>query len=87
MPGWGLTAQQGQAGLEAIAGALQAQLVLHLCVDVLQGGHGRAVGVAVVPAHQGQTSQEQDLVDLETYKQVGSGPSQGLELPASPTQS
>lgn len=63
-PCWDLTAQQGQAGLEAIVGALQSQLVLHLCIDVLQGGCCRAVWVAVVPAHQGQASQEQDLVDL-----------------------
>lgn len=52
-PAGGLTAQQGQAGLETIAGALQSQLVLHLCIDVLQGGHCGAVWVTVVPAHQG----------------------------------
>lgn len=31
-----LTAEQGKAGLEAVAGALKPQLVVHLCVDVLQ---------------------------------------------------
>lgn len=59
-----LTAQQCQAGLEAVAGALQPQLVIHLRVQVLQRRQRRAVWVAVVPAHQGQAAQEQALVDL-----------------------
>lgn len=63
-PGPGLTAQQGQAGLEAVAGALQPQLVVHLHVDVLKRWQRRAVRVAVVPAHQGQAPQQQALVDL-----------------------
>lgn len=57
-------AQQPQAGLEAVVRALQPQLILHLRVDVLQRGCGRAVRVTVVPAHQAQTPQEQTLVDL-----------------------
>ncbi|EAW69234.1 hCG2004095, partial [Homo sapiens] len=64
------TAEQGEAGLEAIAGALQPQLVVHLCVDVLQRWQRRAVWVAVVPAHQGQAPQEQALVDLGTEAQL-----------------
>lgn len=59
-----LTAEQGEAGLEAVAGALQPKLVIHLHVDVLQRRQRRDVRVAVVPAHQGQTPQEQALVYL-----------------------
>lgn len=56
--GWALTADEGQAGLEAVAAALQFELVVHLRVDVVQGGQRGAEGVAVVPTHQRQPPQE-----------------------------
>lgn len=59
------TADEAQAGLEAVAGALQLELVVHLGVDVLQRGQGGAPRVAVVPAHQGQPAHEHVLADLE----------------------
>lgn len=70
-PSPGLTAEQGEAGLEAIAGALEPKLVVHLHVDVLQRRQRRAVRVAVVPAYQGQAPQEQALVDLGAEAWLG----------------
>ena len=46
------TTDEAQAGLEAVAAALQPELVVHLGVDVLEGGQGGATRVTVVPAHQ-----------------------------------
>lgn len=85
LPQQALTAEQGKAGLEAIAGALQPQLVVHLRVNVLQRWQRRAVWVAVVPAHQGQAPQKQALIDLGTevgLERAGSwGPtSRGVHL-------
>lgn len=78
----GLTAEQGQAGLEAIAGALQPQLVVHLRVDVLQRRQRGAVRVAVVPAHQGQAPQKQALVDLGAQARLGRAGRRPGALPA-----
>ena len=43
------TADEAQAGLEAVATALQTELVVHLGVDVLEGGQGGATRMTVVP--------------------------------------
>lgn len=69
-----LTADEGQAGLEAVAAALQLELIIHLRVDVVQGGQRGAEGVAVVPPHQRQPPQEQALADLGWAHSVGLGP-------------
>lgn len=63
----GLTADDAEAGLEAVAAALQPELVVHLGVDVLQRGQGGAPRVAVVPAHQRQPAHEQVLTNLQSY--------------------
>lgn len=65
------TADDAQAGLEAVVGALQLELVVHLGVDVLQRGQSRTPRVAVVPAHQGQPAHEQVLADLEEEEETG----------------
>lgn len=59
-----LTTDDAQTGLEAVVGALQPELMIHLGVYVLQRRESRAAGVTVVPAHQRQAAHEQVLTDL-----------------------
>uniref|UniRef100_A0A8B9S6V8 Uncharacterized protein n=1 Tax=Apteryx owenii TaxID=8824 RepID=A0A8B9S6V8_APTOW len=83
--GRALTADEGQAGLEAVAAALQLELVVHLGVDVVQRGQRGAEGVAVVPAHQREPPQEQALADLRPEKGGGGdGDAVVLGLPGIP---
>lgn len=59
-----LTTDDAQAGLEAVAAALEAELVVHLRIDVLQRREGGASRVTVVPSHQWEPSHEQVLTNL-----------------------
>lgn len=71
MPDSTLTTDDPKAGLEAVVAALQAELMVHLGVDVLQRRQGRAPRVAVVPTHQRQPPHEQVLADLQCHGEGG----------------
>lgn len=66
-----LTTDDAEAGLEAVVGALQPELMVHLGVDVLQRRQSRTTRVTVVPAHQRQAAHEQVLTDLKPVRMKG----------------